>query len=234
MSQTNTDALDYMHIGASRAASCWVWENLRDHPELHNPTGKKNVRYWNRNIETSRGRKTGILKSLDKYKSNYQRIDGKLNIDMTDSNSWIHKDDIQSVFENYPGVKVSYCFRNPVETMWSHTHRKVDNTTSVEFLKLLATNRGVKTVKMQAKMISGKLLPYRCNVNYRENYNNWSQHADLHVILFDDIKHDPKNVLISIADFIGIDNTFWDNPKPSDQSKQVTNKTKCTFASAVQ
>ena len=225
MSQPNTDTLDYMHIGASRAASCWVWENIRDHPELHNPTGKKNVRYWNRKLEKSRGAVRHGIKSLDNYKANYQRINGKLNIDMTDSNSWISKEQVQEVFETYPDVKVSYCFRNPVETMWSHTHRKVDNTTPVKFMNLLATNRKVKTVEKQAKMVSGKLLPYRCNVDYRENYNKWSQHTDLHVILFDDIKHNPKNVLISIADFIGIDNTFWDKSEQNNQSKQVTNKT---------
>lgn len=205
--------LDYMHIGASRSGSSWIWEHLHHHPNIRTPTGKKNVRFWNSDIEVARGR-LEEAPTMEWYKTTYNPVAGQINVDCTDSHSWLTTTEIQKIFENYPDVKISYCLRNPVDTLWGHICKKSHTRKSFEYTKKLATCRTFQ---------NKELLPYRLNVNYRENYNNWAQHTNVYCFQFDDIKNKPNEVLQSIAKLMGIDDTVWNN---DNRIFQPWNKTK--------
>ena len=228
-SKTTEAALDYMHIGASRAASSWLWRNLKPHPEIRNPTGgddvpkDKNVRFWNQDVEIARGR-IGKGKPLRWYKEQYRRVPGQINVDMTDSNSWIPKERIQQISENFPDVKISYCIRNPIDTMWSHLYLRVSKFPNIDFMKEAATIREVGRSKYNKKKPIN--IPWRPNVAYQQNYENWSKYFDVYCFLFDDVIVNPKKIFQSIADMTNIDNTFWDDREDLISLKQNASKGK--------
>jgi len=193
--------LDYLHIGASRTGSTWLYNNLvQAHPNLMTPNGKKYTAFWNQATHAEFMRKRGNknwqkhLKPLSWYKDLYgTHHDGIIQADITDGNSWIPLQRIQEIHDSYPSVRITYAIRNPITTIWSHVvkhDKKVPPTASLDDMKKALTDPA-----------------YVYNSHYMENIENWISVFNMEQIyyfFFTEIKTEPVSLIHRLCDFLHI------------------------------
>ena len=99
--------LNFIGIGAQKAATTWLYEMLLKHPEIKFPGGKE-VHFWNQNIHNG----------LDWYKSIFAN-EVSMNGDITPAYGHLEIEKINQIYSIYPNLKMIYILRNPIERAWS-------------------------------------------------------------------------------------------------------------------
>lgn len=197
--------LDIIQIGASRAASTWLWRVMLLHPELKFPTvgpnapqGKKSGWFWNNNSpywgqdgHYGQMKQLGI-KTLPEYMKAFDPIEvGRKNVDITEGAAYIPRGRIDILKGVYPNVDILYCIRNPITTFWSHT----------QYHKL--------SIEEAIKHRGGNLIK---NVEYLKNYNRWADAFGIENInpyFYNRVEANPVFTLHAISIFLDIDPMFW-------------------------
>jgi len=216
--------LDLLHIGASRAGSTWLWRALNLHPQIvfpiwgpRAPNGRKTGWFWNNTSPYWKDNHYGKVKeravlTLDEYRKHYDPTEeGKVKIDITEGAAYIPESRIQLIKETYPDVRISYCIRNPITTLWSHIQYS-GGTTPVE--QYFTSNGG----------------NYLKNVQYIQNLNVWRKYFPIErirVYFFSEIRDNPIDLLKLLSTDLDVDPTFWDTVSlETITQKQNPNKRK--------
>lgn len=101
--------LDFLGIGAQKAGTTWLYERLRQHPNLRFPGGKE-MHFWNRN--RSRG--------LDWYRNEFADAGPQVRQgEITPAYAILPPDTIAELRREYPDLRILYVIRNPIERAWS-------------------------------------------------------------------------------------------------------------------
>lgn len=99
---------DFLGIGAQRAGTTWLYENLRHHPELYLPEPKE-LHYFDWNVH----------QSLGSYCAKFQPGRGKVKGEITPGYSIIPSGRIRFIRAIMPNVRLLFMMRNPVARAWS-------------------------------------------------------------------------------------------------------------------
>lgn len=189
--------LDFQYIGASRAGSTWLYEQLKKHPEITFPAGKKEVRYWNQDIlKNFRPERSQFYNVSEKYYDDLflGDIKGLKKGDMSDGLSWIDDSVVKKFYQKHKNTKILYCIRNPITTAWSHAKITIN-----------------KNSKFEDYVNQFKSPFFYPNTKYIENITKWSKMygKNLLIFTFDELKNKPKKVLKTISEHIEIDSNYW-------------------------
>lgn len=177
----------FLGIGAMKAGSTWLYENLRCHPDLWLPRPKE-LHYFDRYLKTGR---------LVDYAAQFSGGNGKLIGEVTPAYSALPLSRIQYIRRIMPRVKLILLFRNPIERAWSQVfmrlvtkrHRCLEEVSDEEFI-VEFNHQGTVKRGEYTKMLS-----------------NWLQvfpREQLYIGLYDDIKHRPKELLTDIFRHLGV------------------------------
>lgn len=198
--------LDYMHIGASRSGTTWLYQNfVVKHPQLDTPNHKKAIVFWNKKGHMEYAKIRGVPNwrsadhSLEWYKQQFSQAErpGIKLADMTDGNSWIPTERIKELYNTYPNVRITYAIRNPITTIWSHV---------VKHDKRIDPNAPINSMK---KMLTDPTHVY--NTHYMENLINWLSvfpSEQLLTYFYTEI-NDPIPLLTKLSNHVGIDSSIW-------------------------
>jgi len=111
----------FLHIGASKSASSWLWRVLQGHPEIYVPTrdGQDNPNFYT--VHYQRGYEWYAAEYFSDYSS--EPVVGEF------SNSYmLHEPAMQRIARDLPDVKLVMTLRHPVERaylQWAHiTYKK--------------------------------------------------------------------------------------------------------------
>lgn len=217
--------LDVLQIGASRAGSTWLWRMLQKHPDVIFPCwgpnaapgggpafSRKSAWFWNNTAPYWKDNHWGqvkprAVKSLNEYRKWYdENVPGKIKMDITEGAAYIPKSRIQLIKQTYPDVKIVYCIRNPLTTIWSHMRfSHCENMSVNQFLQQRGGN-------------------YRRNVEYLKNLRMWENHfsPNIHVYFFNRIGDNPLVLLEELSRFMGIDDTIW-STLPKNEITTIVN-----------
>jgi len=223
--------LNMLHIGASRAGSTWLWRALNRHPQTvfpiwgpNAPSGRKTGWFWNNTSSYWKDNHHGKLKpravtTLDEYREYYDPTeDGKVKIDITEGAAYIPESRIRLIKETYPDVKVTYCIRNPITTLWSHI--KYAGGANGDIQGFFTSNGG----------------NYIKNIEYIKNIKIWKRHfpeEQFMVYFFSDIKDNPIDLLKRLSENLDIDPKFWDTDSLGEiQKKQNPNRNEAVLSNA--
>jgi hypothetical protein len=109
---------NFLHIGAAKCASSWLWRVYKGHPEIYVPDAPDNVNFFT--VHYQRG--------LDWYEDTYfggyddEPASGEF------SNSYMcYRPALQRIAEHLPDVRLTMTLRHPAERaflQWAHTHLK--------------------------------------------------------------------------------------------------------------
>jgi len=175
----------FLYIGAEKAGSTWIHQALKEHPQVFVPIAKDvgffDQQYW-RGIEWYAAY---FAEAKDHIKAR-----GEIS-----HNYFLSEETAQRIHKHIPQAKLICCLREPVERTVSAYiyYRKMEvsrNTTFEEFA------------------FRQDILKCSDYYNNLASYFRLFPKNNISVLLFDDLKADPKKFAKSIYNFIGVDSEF--------------------------
>ncbi len=187
MKQEN-DKLDFIVIGAARAASTWFYQCLKEHPEICF-SQKKETYLFDQNRY--------VLEKSDYFNKYFSHCCGG-QVKGTASLSYLT--DSQTSFllkKEFSSLKIIACLRNPIERAYSHywlykTVGKIGK--DVSFKEALAND---------PRYLS---MGFYCE-GLKKYYQAFGQENVL-TLIYEDIKKDPSAVIKKVYRFLGVDDSF--------------------------
>jgi hypothetical protein len=182
--------IDFLGIGAQKAATTWIYEHLSRHPQICFPAGKE-IHFWDHY------RKNGVGWWSSLFADDHA---GRKQGEITPAYATLDEATVREIAELLPDLCVFYSLRNPIARAWSsalmalaRAEMEIDDASLVWFLDHFKS--------------SGS----RRHGDYTSCIMRWRSiiSSDRFVIiLFDDIVRTPGRVLTELCRHIGVD-TSW-------------------------
>jgi Sulfotransferase domain len=194
--------IDFLGIGAQKAATTWIYEHLRLHPEIRFPGGKE-IHFWDLH------REQGIEWWLDIFRQELGCKQGEI----TPAYALLELSTIREIKAIAPELRIFFSIRNPIARAWS------------------AALMAVKRAEMEFDEASDlwfidhfKSTGSRRRSDYLDCLRRWRSvfSGDLfQLIFFEDIIKDPAAVLVSIADHLGVNPAFYQGAELNELVRPV-------------
>jgi len=195
--------LDFIGIGAQKAGTTWLYENLQKHPGIKFPAGKE-LHFWDAHYANG----IGWYKSL--FPDTVKEIK---NGEITPAYAILPQSKIKEVYENFSNLRLIYILRDPIERAWSSA--------------LMA----LKRAEMKIEEASDKWFIDHFNSqgslqrgDYENCIANWLKFypkRQLLIMDFRQIKTNPSVFLKQCAEHIGITASFFDSLSEKVVSKKI-------------
>ena len=216
---------DFLCIGAHKAGTTWLYQQLDSHPDFWMPPVKE-LHYFDQLSRVQRTRhprcrderdrrflerltslsaEPGI--DLENYGRLFEPKASLLSGDISPNYSTLNDEVIRRVVRYFPNLKVIFLARDPVERVWSHLsmevrYRQIEpfDATDIDQVNRNLLRRGMLLRSYPSAIVAR----WKCNV-----------HPDrFRIYFFDDLKRNPTELRCSILRFLGAD--------PDKPSRRVT------------
>ena len=212
----------FLGLGAQKAASTWLYEMLKQHPQIWMPPIKElhffdipgeashfsNVVFrrkgyrksWNRLKHTSK-RNTLFLRffflprTLKNYKLLFSPSKGQTCGEITSGYANLPLEKIKYIRQHLPDVKLIYILRNPIHRDWSS-------------ISMLMTQKGWTIKSIPTKILQKKLKKRLSHSHYVLNIQNWEKHfpkEQIFISFFEEIEQAPIRFLERLFEFLELD-----------------------------
>ncbi len=201
--------LDFIGIGAVRSGTTWLTECLREHPEIYLPS-RKEICFFD--FEKKR---SNYSKGWERYSSFFEKAPkGAVRGEFT-THYMFFPESCGLIKRHFPNVKLIACLRRPEDTVYSFYWWKKANFESGD---LAETFEGEleKDDQYIKRGFYYKQLKRFYDVFPREK---------IKIVLFDDIKERPQEVLKDVYGFLGVGQNF----APSVLTRRVNRAKKVRF-----
>jgi hypothetical protein len=124
------------------------------------------------------------------YLSLFKSANGKVKGEITPAYAILSEQDVEHVYELLPDTKIIFLLRNPIDKTWSQLRKSKQSSLSV--------NQIAKLLDMPNIVLRN---------NYFKTYSIWRSHypiKQLFIGFFDDIIHNPEDLIIRICKFLGV------------------------------
>ncbi|WP_291719918.1 sulfotransferase domain-containing protein [Magnetospirillum sp. 64-120] len=181
--------IDFLGIGAQKAGTTWLFECLRQHPDISFPCGKE-MHFWNSPAKMAAQSWTDFFPTSPCKQG-----------EITPAYAILPSSVISQIHACAPRLKLFYSLRNPIERAWSAA--------------LMALTRAEMTIDEASDAwfidhfhSSGS----RRRGDYLACLDTWLSifpQSALQVIVFDDITTRPRHVLENLARHLDVDPAFF-------------------------
>ena len=224
---------DFLGIGAQKSGTTWLYQNLAAHPQVWMPPVKElhyldhkpqslPVRLMSRKnflrkakvhlrqnlIATLKGEPEANLdwamryclarRTDEWYGALFPKIEGKISGEVCPGYARVGLVDVERVHRLMPNAKVIYLIRNPVERAWSALAMHFRKP---RFGEIAEYSEEAITARFDSPR-SQRHCAYSTNIDGWEKYYPDNQ---MLVGFFDDLERDPRYLLKTILEFLGID-----------------------------
>lgn len=193
---------DFLGIGAQKAGTTWLHEQLRAHPGIHLPP-RKELHYFDDNFH----------RPLRWYASHFAEAGARRTGEITPAYATLPVDRIGAIHRRCPGMRLFISLRNPVERAWS-----------AALMGLARSQMLVHEASDQWFLDHFRSAASRARGDYVGCLDRWCSvfPAEQLLILFqDDIAARPAEVLEDLAAHLGIDATEFSALPASDLAEVV-------------
>jgi len=186
---------DFIGIGAMRCGTTWLAAMLREHPQIFVPAHFKELFFFDRYFE----------KGTDWYVSNFDgRSEDQIAGEFTPT-YMRERETLQRIARTCPEAKLILSLRDPIKRAMSHyTFLKNRRSLTSNFHDALFDER----FQILKTGLFGEQLEYCLSLFPEKN---------IHVVIHDDIRNDPRDVLRELYGFLEVDDDFI----PADMSAEV-------------
>jgi hypothetical protein len=177
---------DFLGIGAVKAGTTWLHRNLYQHPALYLPAVKP-VRYFDRHID----------KPIEAYKAIFRPGADRVRGEFSASYSVLSPETIAYVGGLMPHLKLIFLMREPKARAWSEA--------KMEFSVIRGASARPITDDEYCEFIASRQC--RSRGNYCAIIKNWMTvfpASRIFVDLFDDVRDQPKALLVRVLGFLGV------------------------------
>lgn len=192
---------DFIGIGVMKAATSWIFQCLKEHPEVCDHS-KKEIHFFDRPQNYSKG--------IEHYKDLFQDCPpDKMKGEYTPSYIF-SREAPKLISKHFPNVKIIACLRNPVDRAVSHYKFNIYRNGRLSIYK----DFGQAIRKDKEVIDRGKYY------EQLKNYFDLFPKENILVIIYEELKDDPKQEIKKIYEFLGVDNSFV--PPSLIQKQNVT------------
>jgi hypothetical protein len=194
--------IDFLGIGAQKAATTWMYEHLQRHPELRFP-GAKEIHFWDLH------RERGVEWWLNIFSQEGPWKQGEI----TPAYALLEESTIREICAIAPELRVLYSIRNPIARAWAAA--------------LMALERAEMAFDEASDLWfidHFKSAGSRQRSDYAACLRRWRSvfpEDRVQVVFFDDIITQPAKVLARVADHLGVDSGFYTGIEPNELSTPV-------------
>lgn len=179
--------IDIFHIGPQKSGTTWLYENLKQHPEIAAPL-KDTIHYFD----------IHYAKNRDWLKSHFEEIKDNQKLFDPTFTAIRSINAIERIHKHNPKALIALTLRNPIDRAWSHYwHEYKKGMLRHPF------NSVLKNYDLFQNWIEPG-LPVQPLKKLFELFDK----KQLHIINFEDIKLAPEKVLEDIFEFYGVDKSF--------------------------
>lgn len=194
---------DFLGIGAQKAGTTWLHQNLQHHPDFYFPPHIKEIRFFD----------ARFYMSPAQYAEFFAPAGDHFTGDITPGYGALGVSRIRFIRKLLPDVKLVLILRNPIDRAWSHAvmdladtkQRRVEDVPEWEFFAHFASPSA------------------RRNGSYVSILDRWLSvfpASALHVVFFESIRERPRELLTGILEHIGArTDVDWSTFPYSDQIK---------------
>jgi hypothetical protein len=203
--------LDFIGVGAAKCGTYWVTECLREHPKIRFSKIKE-INFFNKTKGIyGYDKRWNYEKGISWYKRFFPKkekgqILGEMSVDYL-------YDDLtpRLIKKHFPNVKIIICLRNPIDRTyssycWYKSFWKEEKADSFE-----------EALKSQSEHIKRSLY-YSQLKRYYDVFPN----KNIHIILLNEIKENPKLVIKKLYKFLNVDDKFI----PESLNKKINSSKK--------
>lgn len=184
---TSNFKIDFIGIGASKAATTWIFDCLAEHPQVCDTKKYKELDFFNNYYE----------KGVSYYQSFFKSCPpGKLKGESTPG--YLFNPKVAARIKHcFPKVKLIVCLRNPIERAFSQYNfdKKSDF--------ICAKNSFEKALKLKPSLIKQGFY-----YSQLKRYFDLFSKENILVLIYEDIKKDPVRFIQSIYKFLKIDDKY--------------------------
>lgn len=177
----------FLGVGAQKAGTTWLWENLRLHPDIWLPP-RKELHFLDRHWDLGY---TWYMRHFGP-----RRIAGRIAGEITPNYLVSDPARIATMHHINPDLRIIVLVREPVERSWSAARYFAKNRLSVDIEDL--------SLAEFARLARTRFVFERGD--YRTGIGRWASafgEDQVHVQFFDNIVADPVATFQSVADFLG-------------------------------
>ena len=185
---------DFICIGVQRAGTTWLYECLKEHPEIFVPETKE-LHFFNDNYE----------KGMKFYSSFFEEADPVNQVIGELTPNYYHDlEALNRISKELPNVKIILILREPVARAYSHFQLSLTNQCNgMTFAEALVKRPIIKELSMQAQFVTRALELF--------------DEESLHIALYDEIQNEPILFIKKIYTFLGVNSCF----EPTNLNKRV-------------
>lgn len=210
VSRVNVTLPDFIGIGAQRAGTSWLDQNLRSHPDIHLPGRRKEIhffdQYWDRGVAW-----------YERFFSGAEG--GRPGLAIGEITPRYLFDPLvpERIHSLLPSVKLLAILRNPVDraysqyglSVWLHAEKRSFETFLEEKDDVFARGLYAEQLKRYLKVFRPEQVL---------------------VLVFEEVMREPERALDRIAGFLGVDPAGF---TPADRKRRVNNSRRPRFPTAM-
>lgn len=174
----------FLYVGMPKAASSWIFEILRQHPDIFVPTAK-NIEFFDRNYH----------RGMDWYLGHFAAADGARAIGELSHDYYSADDACARIRRHLPDVKIICCLREPGDFLVS----------SFNYSRVYELDRDCDLDSYANTTVLERYLRYEGNL--RQFYDLFPA-EQIKVVFFDDIHASPGRVIRELYRFLEVDEDF--------------------------
>ena len=190
---------NFLHVGAAKCASSWLWRVYKGHPEIYVPESPDNVNFFT--VHYQRG--------LEWYEETYfSDYTGEKAVGEFSNSYMCYPPALERIAEHLPDVRMTMTLRHPAERaflQWAHTHLKgrygfdPEKGVGVPFEKVLHHHGHAFFRQWVDPGMYAHHVRNICRLFPAEN---------VLVMIYDDLVADEAVVLRRLYRFLGVDEAF--------------------------
>jgi hypothetical protein len=177
---------DFLGIGAQKAGTSWLWENLRRHPEVFVPE-RKELHYFDNKFE----------RSLHDYARRFAAAGNRIKGEITPAYGILPLERIRFIRAIMPKVRLIFMMRNPIERAWSQAvmdlvvrpGRRLEEVPESDFLAFLESEGSISRSRYSAIL---------------DTWLSVFPSEQLYVGFFEAIREAPRELLSELFAHIGV------------------------------
>ncbi len=181
--------VDFIGIGVGKAATNWLFECIKEHPDIRGPIGrvKKEIHFFSRNYD----------QGYAWYHSKFEF--GSWKTGEYSPSYFPDKNVPERIYKYHPEVKMLLTLRNPIDRAFSqHRYKVMNNWLPRQLYDFEA-----------ALPLNPSYIEYGKYASQLERFLEFFERDSIHIVLVDDLSSTPEACFQQIYEFLGVDNTFF-------------------------
>lgn len=177
----------FLGIGAQKAGTSWLYENLRCHPDLYLPD-QKELHFWDRRYH----------RSLAFYSRKFTEGAAKVRGEITPAYSSLPAERVEYIHAVLPDLKILFLMRDPVARAWSHAQMHLLEKEAIRQYDEVPEERFFAHFQGEDSRGKGDYL------GILETWGQYFPPEQIFLGYFEDITQRPTELLREVFRFLGV------------------------------